>query len=63
VEDMLRMHMMHKQTKWEESLPSIEFTYTNSYQESLRIILFEALYGQSCNNPISLSDLVHRVLI
>lgn len=25
--------------------------------------LFEALYGQSCNTPISWSDLVNRVLI
>jgi len=27
------------------------------------MILFEALYGHSCNTPINLSDLVNRVLI
>lgn len=32
------------------------------YQESLRASPLEALYGQSCNTPISCSDLVSRVL-
>ena len=59
----MRMWVMHQQRKWEAYQPVVEFTYNNGYQESLRISSFEALDGWSCNNPISLSDLVHRVLI
>jgi hypothetical protein len=29
-------------------LPSVEFSYNNSYQESLKMALFEALYGHCC---------------
>jgi len=41
----------------------VEFAYNNGYQESLKMSLFEALYGWSCNTPISWSDPVNRVLI
>ena len=54
---------MHQLRKWEEYLPLLEFEYNNGYQESLRMSPFEALYGRSCNTPISWSDLVNRVLI
>ena len=63
LEDMLRMYVMHHQWKWEEYLPLVEFSYKNDYQESLRMSPFEALYGRSCNTPISWSDPVKRVLI
>ena len=60
---MLRMYVMHQQRKWEECLPSVEFAYNNGYQESLRMIPSEALYGWSCNIPISYSDPVSMVPI
>lgn len=31
LEDMLRMHVMHQQRKWEEYLPLVEFAYKNGY--------------------------------
>ena len=43
--------------------PLVEFSYNNGYQESLWMSLFEALYGKSCNTPISWSDPVNKVLI
>ena len=61
LEDMLRMYVMHQERRWEEYLPLVEFAYDNGYQESLRMSSFEALYGQSCSNPISWSDLVNKV--
>jgi len=54
---------MHQQRRWEDYISLVQFSYNNGYQDSLRRILFEALYGQSCNTPISWSDLVNRVLI
>jgi len=47
------MYVMHRQRKWEEYLPMVEFAYNNGYQESLRMSPFEALYGPSCNTPIN----------
>jgi hypothetical protein len=46
VEDMLRMHVMHQPKKWEDYLPLVEFSYNNSYQESLKMSPFEVLYGR-----------------
>ena len=54
---------MHQQWKLEEYLPLVEFTYNKNYQESLRMSPFEALYGWSCNTPISWSDPVNMVII
>eukprot|EP00253_Pinus_taeda_P016570 PITA_16570 len=63
LEDMLRMYVVHQKWKWEEYLLLVEFTYNNGYLESLRRSPFEALYGKSCNTPISWSGPVNRVLI
>jgi hypothetical protein len=30
----------------------IEFSYNNSYQESLKMALFEMLYGRRCRTPL-----------
>ena len=30
-----------------------EFSYNNSYQESIRMAPFEALYGKKCRTPIN----------
>jgi hypothetical protein len=33
---------------WDKSLPYAEFSYNNSYQESLKMAPFETLYGRRC---------------
>ena len=63
LEDMLRMYVMHQKRRWEEYLPLVEFSYNNGYHESLRMSLFEALYGKSCNTPTNWSDLMNMLLI
>ena len=30
-----------------------EFSYNNSYQESIRMAPFEALYGKKCRTPLN----------
>jgi hypothetical protein len=60
---MLRMHVMNQPKKWEDYLPLVEFAYNNGYQESLKRIPFEALYGRQCNIPISWNNPVDRVTI
>ena len=45
LEDMLRACALQYSKSWEKSLPYAEFLYNNSYQKSLNMALFEALYG------------------
>ena len=37
---------------WEEHLPLVEFTYNNSYQASIRMAPYEALYGRPRQSPV-----------
>jgi hypothetical protein len=37
----------------DKCLPLVEFSYNNSYQESLRMAPFEALYGHRCHRPVN----------
>jgi hypothetical protein len=48
LEDMLRVYMMEHQGSWDKNLLWAEFPYNNSYQESLKMAPFEALYGCPC---------------
>jgi transposase InsO family protein len=63
IKDMLRIYVMDKPSKWEEYLHLVEFSYNNGYQASLKMSLFEALYGRKCNTPISWDNPADRVVI
>ena len=52
LEDMLRACVLDLKGSWEEHLPLIEFAYNNSYQASIQMALYEALYGRPCRSPI-----------
>jgi transposase InsO family protein len=45
LEDILRACALQYERSWEKSLPYAEFSYNNSYQESLKMTPFEMLYG------------------
>jgi hypothetical protein len=40
----------------------VEFTYNNSYQASLKMAPFEALYGRKCRTPLNWSQAGERTL-
>ena len=40
----------------EEHFPLVEFTYKNSYQASIHMAPFEALYGRPCRSPLSWTE-------
>jgi len=42
--------------KWDECLSLAEFSYNNSYQESIKMAPFEALYGRRCRTPLNWSE-------
>jgi transposase InsO family protein len=60
LEDMLRSCALPYQYQWDECLPLAEFSYNNSYQESIKMVLFEALYGRRCRTPLNWSELGER---
>jgi transposase InsO family protein len=45
VEDMLRACIIHFDKSWDKCLALVEFSYNNSYQASLKMAPFDALYG------------------
>jgi hypothetical protein len=63
IEDMLRMYVMDKPSKWEDYLYSVEFAYNNGYQASLKMSPFEALYGRMCNTPVRWDNPKDRAVV
>jgi hypothetical protein len=59
---MLRAYVLTDGPKWDKHLPLAEFLYNNSYQESIKISPFEALYGRPCRTPLSWSESGERVI-
>ena len=49
---MLRACALDFGGSWNEHLPLAEFSYNNSYQSSIKMPPFEALYGRKCRSPI-----------
>ena len=63
LEDMLRMYVMDKPTKWEDYLHLVEFAYNNGQQASLGMSLYEALYGRRCRTSVTWDNPVNRVVL
>ena len=53
LEDMLRACALSSKGSWVKWLPLAEFSYNNSYQESIKMAPFEALYGRWCRTPLN----------
>ncbi|KAK8636992.1 hypothetical protein V6N13_064424 [Hibiscus sabdariffa] len=60
LEDMLRGCVIDFRGSWEDFLPLAEFAYNNSYQASIRMAPYEALYGRKCRTPICWTELYDR---
>jgi hypothetical protein len=52
LEDMLRACALQDKLGWDKRLMYAEFSYNNSYQASLKMSPFEALYGRNCRTPL-----------
>jgi transposase InsO family protein len=53
LEDMSRACVLEFPQKWDDCLPQAEFSYNNSYQGSIKMSPFEALYGRRCRTPLN----------
>ena len=52
LEDMLRACVPDHKGSWEEQFPLVEFAYNNSYQASIQMAPYKALYGRPCRPPL-----------
>ncbi|RVW68091.1 Retrovirus-related Pol polyprotein from transposon 17.6 [Vitis vinifera] len=52
LEDMLRACVLDFGGNWADYLPLAEFAYNNSYQSSIGMAPYEALYGRPCRSPL-----------
>jgi hypothetical protein len=59
---MLCAYVLNDGPKWDQHLPLTEFSYNNSYQESIKMSPFEALYRTSYRTPLSWSESGERVI-
>ncbi|KAA3460966.1 DNA/RNA polymerases superfamily protein [Gossypium australe] len=57
LEDMLRCCVLEFEGTWERYLPLIEFAYNNSFQSSIKMAPYEALYSQKCRTPLYWTEL------
>ncbi|KAL5805446.1 hypothetical protein ACOSQ4_028179 [Xanthoceras sorbifolium] len=57
LEDMLRSCVIEFEGSWADHLPLIEFAYNNSYQSSIAMAPYEALYGRKCRTPLCWTEL------
>jgi hypothetical protein len=62
LEDMLRASILHFGKSWDKCLSLAEFSYNNSYQASLKMAPFDALYGRRCRTPLNWSKAGERIL-
>ena len=60
LEDMLRACVLDYGSSWDDNLPYAEFSYNNSYQASLKMAPFEALYGRRCRTPLMWDEVGDR---
>ncbi|KZV45850.1 hypothetical protein F511_22551 [Dorcoceras hygrometricum] len=54
LEDLFRACTLDFAESWDSKFPLVEFTYNNSYQASIEMAPYEALYGRKCRSPIHL---------
>jgi len=52
LEDFLQTCILDHLGAWDEVLPLIEFTYNNSFNASIGMAPYEALYGRKCRTPL-----------
>ena len=60
LEDMLRACVLDLKGSWEDHLPLVEFAYNNSYQASIQMAPYEALYGRPCRSPVCWTEVGER---
>jgi hypothetical protein len=59
---MLRACAIEYPGSWDKNLPWAEFSYSSSYQESLKMTPFKVLYGRQCHTPLNWIELGEKAI-
>ena len=59
---MLRACVLDVKGSWMKYLPLVEFAYNNSYQASIGMAPYKALYGRKCRTSICWDEVGERKL-
>ena len=63
LEDMLRSCVINYEGSWDRHIPLVEFVYNNSFQLSIGMTPYEALYGRKCRTPMCWIELSEKKVI
>ena len=55
--------MIDYEGSWDRHIPLIEFVYNNSFQSSIGMTPYEALYGRKCRTPLCWTELSEKKVI
>ncbi|XP_027151875.1 uncharacterized protein LOC113751928 [Coffea eugenioides] len=63
LEDLLRSCILDFGGKWSQYMTLVEFAYNNSYQASIQMAPYEALYGRRCRSPIHWDEVGEKKIV
>ena len=63
LEDMLRGCVLDFLGSWDRCISLMKFSYNNSYQSSIGMTPYEALYGRKCRTPVCWTELNENKVI
>ena len=63
LKDMLRSCVIDYEGIWDRHIPLVEFVYNNSFQSSIGMAPYEALYGRKCRTPLFWTELSEKKVI
>lgn len=63
LENMLRLCVLDFKGSWIRYLPLVEFLYNNSFQGTIGMAPYEALYRRKCRSPLYWDELGERQLL
>ena len=55
--------MIDYEGSWDQHISLVEFVYNNSFQSSIGMAPYEALYGRKCRTPLCWTELSEKKVI
>ena len=55
--------MIDHEGSWDRNIPLVELVYNNSFQSSIGMAPYEALYGRKCRTPLCWTELSEKKVI
>ena len=55
--------MIDYEGSWDRHIPLVEFLYNNSFQSSIRMAPYVALYGRKCRTPLCWTELSEKKVV